>query len=131
MRTLCAVLDLNDIKYNGTDINIFDGEEYLDWSDPGFNPSGYQTPTLAENGKTIIGDAPCIYKYICMTKRFQSDKQIEENFYPRKKMNADRKKIIDKHLDYIENMVRRNSSRITKVVVQGLISKDKAINKDA
>ena len=56
--------------------------------------------------------------------------QIEENFYPRKKMNADRKKIIDKHLDYIENMVRRNSSRITKIVVQSLIAKDKAMNKD-
>lgn len=31
MRTLCAVLDLNDIKYTHNDINIFDGEEYLDW----------------------------------------------------------------------------------------------------
>ena len=117
MRTLCAVLDLNDIKYTQLDINIFDGQVYLDWNDPGFNPSGYQTPTLAENGKTIIGDAPSIYKYICMTKRYGQDKQIEENFYPRKKMNADRKKIIDRHLDYIENMVRRNSSRIVKLVM--------------
>jgi hypothetical protein len=46
-------------------------------------------------------------------------------------MNADRKKIIDKFLDYIECMVRRNASRLTKLVVQGLIAKDKALHKDA
>ena len=73
MRTLCAVLDLNDIKYTHNDINIFDGDLYLDWGDPGFNPSGYQTPTLAENGKTIIGDSPTIYKYVCLTKRYGSE----------------------------------------------------------
>ena len=43
-------------------------------------------------------------------------------------MNADKKRIIDKFLDFIENMVRRNSSRITKIVVQGLIAKDKEMN---
>ena len=46
-------------------------------------------------------------------------------------MNADRKKIIDRFLDFIEYMVRRNSSRITKIVVQNLITKDKALNNDA
>lgn len=46
-------------------------------------------------------------------------------------MNADKRKIIDKFLDFIEYMVRRNSSRITKIVVQSLIAKDRAMNKDA
>jgi hypothetical protein len=46
-------------------------------------------------------------------------------------MNADKRIIIDKFLDFIENMVRRNSSRITKIVVQGLIAKDKAMHTNA
>ena len=120
MRTICAVLDLNDIKYSHEDVNIFEGDDHLSYDEPGYSPSGYQTPTLAENGQTIIGDSPTIYKYLCLTKRASKsgdDQQIDEIFYPRKKLNADRKKIIDKFLEYIECMVHRNSSRITKLVM--------------
>jgi len=37
-------------------------------------------------------------------------------------MNVHKKKIIDMYLDYIELMVRRNSSRLTKLIIQKLLS---------
>ena len=37
-------------------------------------------------------------------------------------MNVHKKKIIDMYLDYIELMVRRNSSRLTKLIIQRLLA---------
>ena len=42
--------------------------------------------------------------------------EIKESFYPRAKMSADQKKTMDCFLEYIEMMVRRTSSRITKFI---------------
>jgi hypothetical protein len=47
---------------------------------------------------------------------------IDDQFYPKSKMNVHKKKVIDMYLDYIELMVRRNSSRLTKLIIQKLLS---------
>lgn len=86
MRTVCALLELNDIEFDLEEMDIFTQKgqaEYL-----GFNPSE-QMPTLIEGMQTILADPPHIYKYICKTK------SIDEKFYPTKDMNRDKKKIID------------------------------------
>lgn len=114
MRTVCSILDLNDISHSQQDISIFEDQITLDENDQGFNPLGYQTPTLVHENQTVIGDAPTIYKFLCLSNI--GDK-IEENFYPRKKMNSERKKIIDNYLEYIDSMITRNTSRLTKIVI--------------
>ena len=128
MRTICSLLDLNKIKYEKIDVNVFqqapDANLKLpEPNEPGFNPSGYNDPTLSENGETIIADAPTLYKYLCLTQRKDesgSTGSIDEQFYPRKPLNAIRKRSIDTFLDWIELTVRRNSSRVTKLIFQGL-----------
>lgn len=142
MRTICTLLDLNSIKYDHFDVNIFQEEikalkgkkGMIDDGKPAeeaplpASPCGFASPVLVENKQTIFGDAPTLYKYLCMTKRpaqinpTMSIKEFEmkEAFYPRDKINADRKKTMDCFLEYIELMVRRNSSRITKLVTQNL-----------
>lgn len=80
---------------------------------------------MQENKNTVFGDAPSLYRYLCLTKRpaylgsvgSVKDQEIKDSFYPRAKMNADRKKVIDCFLEYIEMMVRRNSSRMTKLII--------------
>ena len=74
MRTICSLLDLNKIKYEKIDVNVFQqapasADKLPKENDPGFNPSGYTDPTLCENGQTIIADAPTLYKYLCLTSR--------------------------------------------------------------
>ena len=77
---------------------------------------------IHDGNKTIVGDGPSLYKYICLSNNLtNSDGQkgiINEQFYPKSKMNIHKKKIIDMYLDYIELMVRRNSSRLTKLIIQ-------------
>ena len=70
MRTICTLLDLNEIDYTYEDINVFKSDEgsSITQGQAGFNPSGYQVPTLADSGKTIIADGPTLYKYLCFTK---------------------------------------------------------------
>jgi hypothetical protein len=70
MRTICSLLDLNEINFSYEDVNVFKNENGVkcSQSDPGFNPSGYSVPTLADNDKTIIADGPTLYKYLCYTK---------------------------------------------------------------
>ena len=114
MRAICAILDLSDVKYSQMEISIFDENEVVSESRPGFNPLGYETPTLVYGGQTIIGDSPTIFKYLCMSSFGQ---KIDENFYPRKKVNSERKKVIDNFMEYIDSMVQRNTSRITKIVI--------------
>jgi len=78
MRTVCALLDLNEVPYSCDTIDIFSEQgqkEYL-----GFNPSE-QMPTIIEGYQTILGDPPHLYKYLCKTKA------IDEKFYPNKDMN--------------------------------------------
>jgi hypothetical protein len=42
MRTVCSILDLNDIKHdNDKEISIFDDKMILGEKDIGFNPLGY------------------------------------------------------------------------------------------
>ena len=117
MRTVCSVLDLNEIQYEKTDINLFKNSK----QNQNFEMGGYSVPTITDGARTIIADGPTLYKYICLNKNLVNSAGqpvlIEENFYPRKKMNADKKRIIDNFLDYVELMVRRNSSRLTKLVI--------------
>ena len=117
MRTICSVLDLNEIKYEKTDINVFK----LGKKNQNFEYGGFSIPTITDGARKIIADGPTLYKYICLKKNLKTNMGptalIEENFYPRKKMNADKKRIIDNFLDYVELMVRRNTSRLTKLVV--------------
>lgn len=47
---------------------------------------------------------------------------VDDRFYPKSKKDAHQKKVIDMYLDYIELMVRRNSSRLTKLVIQKLLA---------
>lgn len=146
MRTMCALLDLNDIKYTLNDVNIFEqaviaAKAATTNSQPGDPVGKIKVPILkkdqgqkqqlqmklVENGQTILGDAPSLYRYVCRTQRKDVEgveKQIEENFYPLKKMNADKRALIDNYLDYVELMVRRNSSRITKLVIQNMMLKN-------
>ena len=63
---------------------------------------------------------------MCLAKNLSNTQgaaaSIDDQFYPKSKMNVHKKKIIDMYLDYIELMVRRNSSRLTKLIIQKLLS---------
>lgn len=82
MRTVCTLLEMNSIRFDSFDVNIF--EESMQAiksskpketrSDPSAvpeSPVGFNQPVLYEGGRTIMGDAPTIYRYLCMTKRPQ------------------------------------------------------------
>ena len=92
MRTVCALLDLNEIPYDCDTIDIFTREGRQEYT--GFNPSNMM-PTLIDGFSTVLGDPPHLYKYICKTK------SVDEKFYPSKDMNRDKKKLIDQYLEYI------------------------------
>jgi hypothetical protein len=64
MRTICAVLDLNEIKYESTDVNVFK----LNKRNQNFEYGGFSVPTLNVGAQTIIADGPTLYKYICLQK---------------------------------------------------------------
>jgi hypothetical protein len=63
---------------------------------------------------------------VCLAKNLSNTAgdaaAIDDQFYPKSKMNVHKKKIIDMYLDYIELMVRRNSSRLTKLIIQKLLA---------
>ena len=86
MRTLCVLLDLNEIPYSTENIDIFNDAGRKDYFS--LNP-GEQIPTIIKGFQTIIADPPHLYKYICKTEN------IDEKFYPTKELNKDKKKIID------------------------------------
>ena len=44
--------------------------------------------------------------------------EIKKNMYPRSQDVLDQKRTIDAYLDYVEMMVHRNQSRLTKLVIQ-------------
>jgi hypothetical protein len=83
-------------------------------------------PIISIGAKKIVGDGPSLYKFVCLAKNLQNTAgaaaSIDDQFYPKSKMNVHKKKIIDMYLDYIELMVRRNSSRLTKLIIQKLLS---------
>jgi len=62
---------------------------------------------------------------VCLAKNLTNTEggaaAIDDRFYPKSTMNVHKKKIIDMYLDYIELMVRRNSSRLTKLIIQKLL----------
>ena len=73
---------MNSIKFESYDVNIFEEEmkaikstkPKMEQPEPSTVPSspiGFNQPVLYEGGKTIMGDAPTIYKYLCMTNRPQ------------------------------------------------------------
>ena len=121
MRTVCALLDLNEIPYTCDTIDLFTRAGQLEYQ--GYNP-GEQMPTIIEGMNTILADPPHLYKYLCLTK------DVDEKFYPTKDMNRDKKKVVDSYLEYIQWMVKRNSNRILKLKLQrsliekGLVDKD-------
>jgi glutathione S-transferase len=86
MRTVCALLELNDIQYAHENIEIFSESGRKDYL--GLNPADMM-PTIIEGYQTILADPPHLYKYLCKTK------EIDEKFYPNKDMNKDKKKMID------------------------------------
>ena len=92
MRTVCALLDLNEVQYQTDTIDIFTKEGRQEYQS--FNPS-QMMPTLIDGFLTVLGDPPHIYKYICKVKG------VDEKFYPTKDMNRDKKKLIDQYLEYI------------------------------
>ena len=92
MRTVCALLDLNEVEYQTDTIDIFTKEGRKEYQS--FNPS-QMMPTLIDGFLTVLGDPPHIYKYICKVKG------VDEKFYPTKDMNRDKKKLIDQYLEYI------------------------------
>ena len=116
MRTICALLDLNNFKYDQKEINIFHDQNPFTQKDQGFNPLGYQSPTLVHSNQTIIGDSSSIYKYLCLSQGIT----IDESHYPRQRKNSERKKVIDNYMEYIESIFAKNSSKITKLVIQNL-----------
>jgi hypothetical protein len=74
-----------------------------------------------------VADGPSLYKYVCVAKNLLNSEDtsatIDDQFYPKSKMNVHKKKMIDMFLDYTELMVRRNSSRLTKLILQKLLAK--------
>jgi hypothetical protein len=104
MRTVCALLDLNNIKHDQKEFNIFEDQAPLSQKDPGFNPLGYQHPTLVHQNQTIIGDSSSIYKYLCLNQTIS----VDENYYPRQRKNSERKKVIDNYMEYIESIFSKN-----------------------
>lgn len=112
MRTVCALLDLNEIQYQSETIDIFTESGRKDYL--GFNPSE-QMPTIIEGFQTIVADPPHLYKYLCKTK------PIDEKFYPTKDMHKDKKKMIDQILEWIQWMFKRNTNRLTKLKMEKLL----------
>ncbi|CDW83806.1 glutathione s-transferase [Stylonychia lemnae] len=121
MRTVCALLELNEIPYQCETINIFSKEGREEYQ--GFNPS-QMMPTLIEGYQTILADPPHMYKYICKTK------DVDEKFYPQKDMNRDKKKLVDQYLEYIQWMVKRNSDRLTKLKIESILLERGLIEKE-
>lgn len=123
MRTICSLLELNDIQFNCEDTNMFERDAAQESSQ---YQSMDQNPSLCENGQTILGDGPSLFKYLCLTQRKNKKGQmvhIDERFIPRQKANADRKKTIINLLEYNEHMVHINGAKITKLVIQKLLQK--------
>lgn len=121
MRTVCSLLELNEINYNCETIDIFTKEGREEYQ--GFNPS-QMMPTLIEGFQTILADPPHLYKYICRTK------QVDEKFYPTKDMNRDKRKLIDQYLEYIQWMVKRNTDRMTKLKIEKILLEKNLIDRE-
>mgnify|MGYP001002715271 CR=1 FL=1 len=94
VRTILTLLDLNAIKYEFTENNIFETGEHNN-----FNAGQAE---LVKDGKTILGDAPSIIRYIFLAKNMGD---VQESLYPRQPNSAEKRRIIDSYLDYIEQMV--------------------------
>ncbi len=73
---------------------------------------------------TIVGDPPTIYKWICRTKN------IEQQFYPLKDIQKEKKKIIDQFLDWIQLIFKRCEKRLTKMMFQKALIKKGIITKE-
>ena len=108
MRTVCALLDLNQVSYTAEQVDIFSDSGRRDYA--GLNPAD-QMPTIIDGLWTMLGDPPHLYKYLCKTK------EIEEKFYPSKDMNKDKKKVIDQILEWIQTVFKRCSNRLTKLTL--------------
>eukprot|EP00347_Sterkiella_histriomuscorum_P018704 403344494 len=112
VRTVCALLELNEIPYQFDAVDIF-SQDSMDYY-LGFNPS-QMMPCLIDGFQTILADPPHLYKFICKTKI------VDEKFYPIKDMNRDKRKLIDQYLEYIQWMVKRNSDRLTKLKIEKIL----------
>ena len=119
MRTVCALLDLNDISYMCETYDIFTETGRKDYL--GLNPAE-QFPTIIEGYQTILADPPHLYKYLCKTK------QIDEKFYPHKDMNKDKKRMIDQILEWIQCMFKRNTNRLIKLKLEKILIEKKLID---
>jgi glutathione S-transferase len=121
MRTLCALLELNEIPYSTENIDIFTDVGKKDYFS--LNP-GEQIPTIIKGFQTVIADAPHLYKYICKTEN------IDEKFYPTKEMNKDKKKIVDQILEMIQWNVRTNFNRLIKLKLQKILLDRRLVDVD-
>ena len=119
-RTVCALLDLNEVSFNMNELDMFEPGEKRGI---GFKLGSLGTPNVQIGKREVIGDGSSMLRYLCLAKLKCQGKEvfIEENFYPRKPKNADKKRIIDNFLDYSEMMISRTSSRLTKLIIQSLI----------
>ena len=87
-------MDLNEVKYEYKDNNIFESGEHRHMN------SGHAE--LVIDGKTILGDAPSLIRYMFLSKSLNiQDTQL----YPKKPSTAEKRRIIDSYLDYVEQMV--------------------------
>lgn len=65
MRTVCALLELNEVPFTPENLDIFSKSGRQDYLN--LNP-GDQYPTIIKGFQTIVGDPHTIYKYICRTE---------------------------------------------------------------
>ena len=119
MRTVCSLLDMNQVKYTCEDVNIFENDDSLS----ALSTAGQ--PVLTRGKQVIMGDAPSLLRYICLSKDIKpfsgvdSLQPVKDHFYPM--TDPVQRQVIDSFLDYVEHMVHRTSSRLTKLVIQRLI----------
>ena len=95
VRTILTLLDLNEIKYEFKDNNIFETGEHTHFN------AGHAELNI--DGKTILGDAPSLIRYIFLCKNIGGE--MQDSLYPKKPSSAEKRRVIDSYLDYVEQMV--------------------------
>ena len=112
-RALCAFLDFNQVKYDFNEVNVFEATSLHSNCNAG-------QPKLLKDGKVIMGDPASLFKFVSMCKGLQSKAggpvELAEGFLAGKQ-----RLLADSFLEYVQNMVNRTSSRLTKLVFQRLV----------
>ena len=120
-RTLEVLFSLNSVGFTtDSSINVFGESGQIEWMKT-VSPGGTM-PTLIDGLTTVVADGPDLYRYACYSQN------IEEQFYPRKEANIERRSIIDGLLDWESIVLKHAVERVTKMYIQKCLLRKEALS---